>query len=366
MDKALYEQADLLAEFEKIADEMNTILANLEGSTLVKRLKAASREQNQVAERISERIESMFGKSEKGNEATELLKNVSKVEQAGSQKVAFIMDDMQSYFERRRLNQFKLVLDDMRKADVANSLKQMADDVHHLQGMTIAQAEYWADSLDRWAEDLVDPACSGSCPGSKNSDALPPSVILEVLRILEDEVNLREATRVAEQAKGGITAEEHSQEGSRLSDTQDKLSARTSEVVTTIRELPEGEKRFGKEIGLLSQVARVMDQATLTLAEPQTGPEAIAIETEAIELLLQCKRINPNGGGGGGGSSPGGGGTGTTQDSALALLGSGLNKNEKREAREVTQTTGETGRVLPEEFRAGLDQYFNRLEATQP
>lgn len=365
MDKALYEQADLLAEFEKIAEEMNTILANLEGSTLVKRLKAASREQNQVAERISDRIDDMFGKSTKSDETNEILKNVAKVEQTGSQKVAFIMDDMQSYFERRRLNQFKLVLDDMRQADVANSLKQMADDVQQQQGMTIAQAEYWADSLDRWAEDLVDPACSGSCPGSKNSDALPPSVILEVLRILEGEVNLREATRVAEQAKAGLTAKEHSQEGSRLSETQDALSSRTSEVVKTIRELPEGEKRFGKEVKLLTQVARVMDQATLTLAEPQTGPEAIAIETEAIELLLQCKRINPNGGGGGG-TSPGGGGTGTTQDSALALLGSGLNKNEKREAREVTQSTGETGRVLPEEFRAGLDQYFNRLEATKP
>ena len=86
-----------------------------------------------------------------------------------------------------------------------------------------------------------------------------------------------------------------------------------------------------------------------------------AAETEAIELLLQCKRINPKRGGGGA-SSPGGGGTGTTQDSALALLGSGLNQNEKREAREVAQATGETGRVLPEEFRAGLDEYFNRLE----
>lgn len=364
MDKALYEQADLLAEFEKIADEMNTILANLEGSTLVKRLKAASREQNQVAERISDRIDDMFGQRTKTREATVILDAVAKTEQAGSQKVAFIMDDMQSYFERRRMNQFKLVLDDMRQADITNSLRQMADDVHKQQGMTIAQAEYWADSLDRWAEDLVDPACSGSCPGSKNSDALPPSVILEVLRILEGEVNLREATRVADQAKAGITPQEHAKEGTRLSETQDELGVRTATVVETIQALPEGDKRFGKEIKLLSQVARVMEQATLTLAEPQTGPEAIGIETEAIELLLQCKRINPKGGGGGGGTSPGGGGTGTTQDSALALLGTGMNKNEKREVREVQQATGETGRVLPEEFRAGLDQYFNRLEAT--
>ena len=128
-----------------------------------------------------------------------------------------------------------------------------------------------------------------------------------------------------------------------------------------INDLPNGADRFGKEITLLTSVSRVMGDATSILASSDTGSAAIAAETEAIELLLQCKRINPKGGGGGG-SDPGGGGTGTTQDSALALLGSGLNQNERREARDVTQATGETGKILPEEFRAGLDEYFNRLE----
>ncbi len=362
MDKALYEQEDLLAEFDKIAEEMNTILANLEGSTLVKRLKAASREQTQVATTISDRIEALFGQQTPNEKNVEVLKSVANVEQAGSQKVAYIMDDLQSYFERRRLNKFKLVLDDMRQSDVTNSLRQMAEDVHTQQGVTISQAEYWADAMDRWADDLVDPSGSGSCPGCKNSDALPPSLILEVLRILEGEMNLREGTRVAEQARPGVSQDEHVQEATGLSETQASLSQRTQKVVTAIRELPEGEQRFGKEINLLSSVSQVMDQAQKMLASADTGSSTIAAETEAIELLLQCKRINPNGGGGGG-TAPGGGGKGTTQDSALALLGSGMNKNEKREIREVTQATGETGRVLPEEFRAGLDQYFNRLEA---
>ncbi|MBI3469540.1 MAG: hypothetical protein HY000_41590, partial [Planctomycetes bacterium] len=52
MDEAVAKQQDLLAEFEKIADELNRVLANLEGSTLVKRLKAASRLQNKIAGRL--------------------------------------------------------------------------------------------------------------------------------------------------------------------------------------------------------------------------------------------------------------------------------------------------------------------------
>jgi hypothetical protein len=104
-----------------------------------------------------------------------------------------------------------------------------------------------------------------------------------------------------------------------------------------------------------------MGEATEILARPETGSPAIAAETEAIELLLRSKRIKP-GGGGGGGADPGGGGSGKTVDSAMALLGGGVNQKEVREDHGVSQSSGESGPVLPEEFRAGLDEYFNRLE----
>jgi hypothetical protein len=83
-------------------------------------------------------------------------------------------------------------------------------------------------------------------------------------------------------------------------------------------------------------------------------------------LLLQSKRFNPNGGGGGGGAIPGGGNkSGSTTDSAIALLGTGVNELEVREDSGVAQATSDAGRSLPEEFRAGLDAYFNRLEAAR-
>ena len=191
---------------------------------------------------------------------------------------------------------------------------------------------------------------------------MPPSIILEVLQILEGEVNLREETRVAEQARPGQVAEEHKTEATRLSQSQDALKVRVDHVIERIRDLPDGEAQFGKEIQLLTLVAQVMNEATEILARPDTGAPAIAAETEAIELLLQSKRINPKGGGGGGGATPGGGGGGTTQDSALALVGGGVNDKEVREDRGISQATGQSGPALPEEFRAGLDEYFNRLE----
>jgi hypothetical protein len=190
---------------------------------------------------------------------------------------------------------------------------------------------------------------------------LPPSIVLEVLQVLEAEVNLREDTRVAEQAKPAVLKEEHANQGNRLSKTQHQLQERIEKVTQRIRELPDGEEQFAPEIKLLSAVSQVMNEAAGILARPETGSPAIAAETEAIELLLQSRRFKP-GGGGGGGSVPGGGGGGTTNDSALTLIGSGVNEKEVRESTGATQSTGETGATLPEEFRTGLDTYFNRLE----
>lgn len=363
VDEAVKQQQDLLAEFEKITDELNRVLANLEGSTLVKRLKAQSRLQYSVAGRISDRLTDTFGAAsiQVGEESSKVLTDMTKQEAKSSNDVSIIMDDMHAYFERRRFAKFKSVLDEMRELDVVGGLRTLGDELKKENGISIAQAEFWSDTLDRWAEDLVDPACKGCCPGCKSKGSLPPSIVLEVLQILEAEVNLREETRVAEQARKAVAADEYQKQATQLSKTQDELEKRVIKVVERILELPDAQADFGKEIALLNRVAVVMKEATGILASPDTGAPAIAAETEAIELLLQSKRINPKAGGGGG-SNPGGGGKGDTQDSALTLLGVGANEKEVREDHGISQSAGEAGDVLPEEFRAGLDEYFNRLE----
>lgn len=190
MDEAVAKQQDLLAEFEKIADELNRVLANLEGSTLVKRLKAASRVQYRIAGRLADLVSAAFGVPGKpsrhiprslldevsnqvgdalavlGEAAREargnLFKELSNQEVKSSQNLSNIMDDMQAYYERRRFVQFKAVLDDMRRQDAIACLRQLGDDLEKETGLSIAQCEYWSDTFDRWAEDLVEPASGGT------------------------------------------------------------------------------------------------------------------------------------------------------------------------------------------------------------
>ncbi|HEX4144950.1 MAG TPA: hypothetical protein VHY91_15705 [Pirellulales bacterium] len=364
LEEAVKVQADLLAEFDRLADELNKVLANLEGSTLVKRLKAASRQQTVIAGKIGDQVGETFGRSRRVPEKREMFEELTKREAKGSEDVSLIMDDMQAYFERRQFQHFKLVLDEMREQDPVGGLRQLGDDLQSQTGIPIAECEFWSDTFDRWADNLVNVCKGGKCPGCKSKGMLPPSLVLEAMQILEGEMNLREETRGVHQARAATKPEEYGAQADKLDDAQQVLAKRVNKLTDAVRKLPDGEQDFAKEIRLLGMVEVVMIEAAGILGRPETGSPAIGAETEAIELLLQSKRINPKGGGGGG-DSPGGGGGGTTNDSAMALVGSGMNEKEVREDRGITQTTGESTNPLPEEFRAGLDEYFNRLEGAE-
>jgi hypothetical protein len=283
-------------------------------------------------------------------------------------RMSALMDDLQAYFDRRQLPAFRTVLEEMKELDTLGSLRQLSDDVIKEAGMSIAQAEFWSDTFDRLADDLVPPP-QGEGDGEAGGpprESVPPEVVLEAMKILEAEVNLREETRVAQQAKNAVAADEYAAQAEGLADRQDALADRVVDLVDRLLEQPNGEKAFGQEIQLFEKVEEVMAEATDTLATPDTGPKAIGAETEAIELLLAAQAAASNGGGGGGGgggsgATPGGGGTGTATSAALALAGRG-NRSGRGEGGEKDQATGTSGRVLPEEFRAGLDAYFNKFE----
>ena len=158
-------------------------------------------------------------------------------------------------------------------------------------------------------------------PGGKPKGSLPPGIVLEVLQILDSEVQLREQTRCRTK-RSVVTDTEHMNDANRLGELQQSYQERVDSLVDQILDLPNAEGDFANELNLLGQVSGVMQEATEILYKPQTGPTAIAAETEAIELLLKSKRFNPNASGGSG-ADPGGGGSGDTEVAALALVAQG-------------------------------------------
>ena len=363
VEEAVQEQTDLLAEFEKVREDLQKIMDDLENSTFVKRFKAASREQLDVATALNRTLFDGFGVTEESldQRQKDQTDRIADREVAQSQKVRDIQDDLEAYYDRRKEEKFMRILQEMQEFQVVKKLDQLGDRVRiNRSGDSIARAEYYGDTLDRWAEELVSASKCGQCKGCKG-DSLPPSIVLEVMRILEGEMDLREETRSLEQVRENLENVAYIDKAEFQAETQRKLYNRTVNVVMDISALPLGEQKFGKEMQLITAAGAAMNDATGILGRPDTGREAIAAETEAIELLLQSKRANPKSGGGGG-SNPGGGGTGDTDRVALELYGPGADPLAQIEARGVQQSTGTTNDQVPAEFRDGIDAFFNALE----
>jgi hypothetical protein len=415
LEAGVTDQKALLAEFAKVSDQLTEILASLEASTFVKRFKAASKEQTQLASGISQKTLDAFGvvRDQPGDS---LEQDVAAVKVAGREEMAgqllermgvkpdaaaalkpkaepkpepepvfvttfapeafrkakdqsalvkVIQSDLEAYFQRKPDQHFKKVLGEMKQIKVVSELGRVGQNAaDNFSGNAMHGAEFWADTMDRWAEEMVAAGKCSNC-SSCSGDSLPPEVVLKVMQALRDEMKLRDETRELETAQAALERPEYKERSAKLAASQGRIATHTRTAIDDIVAIEEGAKKFGKELKLLNAVVQVMAEAGDILGSPSTGSQAIAAETEAIELLLQTKRQKPGGGGGGGGD-PGGGGTAASAGSAaLADIGPGGDADRVVSARPVGQATGRAGREFPEEFKSGLDAYFSTLEGTQ-
>jgi hypothetical protein len=160
MEGAVEAQEELLAEFQEIAEELQKLISNLEGSTFVKRLKAMSRRELVVAKDVTETSLQGFGAAKKTlkEAATKRTKLIAKRQRAHAQVLQKIQDDLDAYANRVQQGKFKTVLAEMRELDAIKQVNTVANRMEANEpGTSIAQAELLADTFDRWAEQLVGP-----------------------------------------------------------------------------------------------------------------------------------------------------------------------------------------------------------------
>ena len=363
--EAVKEQQELLDAFAKLAEEMNKLLTGFENSTFVKRLKAASRRQIDIAVDLN----NLDGFGKPASDAVEDefdRERLAEKEVAESNVASTLLQDMVAYTDRRPSEGLSRVLSEMQDAIVSDQMQNMAEAIQeNFIGESTIEAEFWADTLDRWAEQLVDPLPEAGPPGEAGLvrlPNLPPEIVVEVMRIINREIQLREETRELEQAKDALygrgypaPTDEYRERSIALYDTQITLTEDTREVEAQISLLPNAHEPFIQgQLEKVGRAAEVMEEVEDILAEPDTGPKAIAAITEVIEILLETGRV-PN--------APMIITAPPATASALMLLGVGDDSGRAFiENRSPRQATGKTGRVLPEEFRQGLDAYFDALE----
>ena len=244
--EAVKEQQELLDAFAKLADEMSRLLVSFENSTFVKRLKAASRKQIDIAVDLNN-LDSFGLKPSAAKKNQSDRERLAERETNESEAVSTIIQDMVAYSDRRPSPNYLRVLSEMQDALVSNQMQDIAKTINkNFVGQSTIEAEFWGDTLDRWAEQLVDPLPEAP-PGEGgliNLPNLPPEIVLEVLRIIDREIQLREETRELEQAKEAITPDEYTERSIALYDTQITLTEDTREVAAQISLLPNAQERL--------------------------------------------------------------------------------------------------------------------------
>lgn len=165
VDEAVEEQADLLADFAKVREELQKIMDDLENSTFVKRLKAASRRQMNVAEDLNRTLFKGFGVPAATLDERQKKQSaeIADREEVQSRSVWMIQSDMEAYYDRRKMPKFLRILEEMEEYRVTTKLTGLGERVRqNMSGESISRAEYWSDTMDRWAEELVEPSPGGS------------------------------------------------------------------------------------------------------------------------------------------------------------------------------------------------------------
>ena len=160
MDSAVESQEQLLAEFQEIAEELQKLISNLEGSTFVKRLKAMSRRELVVADDVTQSSLQGFGEPKKALKKASVTRTklIAKRQRAHGKALQDIQDDLDAYSNRVQEGKFKTVLAEMRELDAIKQVNTVAKRMEANEpGTSIAQAELLADTFDRWAEQLVGP-----------------------------------------------------------------------------------------------------------------------------------------------------------------------------------------------------------------
>ena len=115
-------------------------------------------------------------------------------------------------------------------------------------------SEFWADTLDRWSEELVAASNCKSC-SSCSGDSLPPEIVLKVMQALRDEMKLRDETREMENARAALEEEKFTADAKLLGDKQTSIAAAHESAMNDIRALPDGATKFGKELQLAQRRA---------------------------------------------------------------------------------------------------------------
>lgn len=208
--EAVEKQKKVVEKMKKAVEQANDANKRFEASTFVSRLKKAAAEQNGISGILIE----TFARKLSGLRHDELnpsdqmkLSDTSRQQTVTAADVRWIQEDLGHYHARTGDAAFKSIMDQMRDSKIDSGLEVVRGKLDlHKSHEANDDAKKWAKKLEEWAAILGDELNKeGGGGGGEGGGASPEDedfeFMLRVMKMIQQQQDLRARTRVLEQLK---------------------------------------------------------------------------------------------------------------------------------------------------------------------
>ena len=208
--EAVEKQKAVVEKMKEAVEQANDANKRFEASTFVSRLKKAAAEQNGIAGNLIESLTKKLAglRTEELDPSDQIkLSDTISVQIVTADDVRWIQEDLGHYHARTGDAAFKAIMEQMREAKIDAGLEGVRAklDLHHSFEAT-EDAKKWAVKLKEWATILggeLDEASGGG--GGEGGGGSPEDedfeFMLRVMKMIQQQQDLRARTRVLEQLK---------------------------------------------------------------------------------------------------------------------------------------------------------------------
>ncbi len=214
VDQAVEQQKKALAKMQEAIEKANEANRRFEAGTFINRLKKAAGEQSGIVSSLKEAFERILGLKSQNLDPSDIrrLNDSSRQQSDTASDVRWIQEDLAHYFARTQTDTYKVILDEMRESQIDIGLEDLRTALAANRSYEAAeQSAKWADKLNEWARKLEGEkdanGAGGGGGGSPNSEDEDFEFMLRVMKMIQQEQDIRGRTRVLEQLRREASAD---------------------------------------------------------------------------------------------------------------------------------------------------------------
>lgn len=210
VDTAVQEQRELVDKMRETIEKANDANRRFEAGTFVNRLKKAAGEQNGIVSSLKDAFSRILGVRRSILDPSDIHRLNENIRQQSdtASDVRWIQEDLAHFFARTRQEDFQEIYEAMRDSQIDVGLGDVRAALAENRSFEAAEeSKKWADQLNEWAARLEKAnggGGGGGGGGSPNSEDEDFEFMLRVMRMVQQELDLRSRTRALEQLRRSI------------------------------------------------------------------------------------------------------------------------------------------------------------------